>query len=66
MTEQRWGPVHVQPDESASLLGVPYRITSEGFFEIYVNLGAANPLKSRSPPPANINYLCVYYFNRSH
>lgn len=44
MTEQRWGPVQVQPGESASLLGVPYRITSEGFLEMYVNLGAANPL----------------------
>lgn len=39
MTEQRWGPLQVQPDGSASLIGVPYRITSEEFLEMYVNLG---------------------------
>lgn len=39
MTEQRWGPLQVQPHESASLIRVPYRITSEEFLEMYVNLG---------------------------
>lgn len=42
MTEQRWGPVQVQPDVSASLIGVPYRITREGFLEMYGNLGQLN------------------------